>query len=331
MVFVTGGTGFLGAYILKNLVEKGIPVRALRRSAKFPFFIPAAVSEKVDWVPGDVLDVVSLQQAMQGVDAVIHAAAFVSYLPADRPKMYQVNVDGTANVVNAAIEASVRRFVHISSIAALGRSAKAEKITEERVWEDNKSNTHYGITKHLAELEVWRGFAEGLHGAILNPSMILGFGDWNQSSGTLFKSVYEEFPFYTTGVNGFVGVADVAEAAVQLLQSDVHQKRFIASAENWRFQQVFNAIADGFGVKRPRWRATPFMGELAWRSAQFKSLFTSKRPVLSKETARVAQSISEFDSSALLQALPQFRFTPLEQVIKEACTLYLQAMKDEKL
>lgn len=163
MVFVTGGTGFLGAYILKKLVEKGIPVRALRRSSKRPFFIPPAVFEKVEWVSGDVLDVVSLHEAMQGVSGVIHAAALVSYQPSDRKRLYQVNVEGTANVVNAALDAGVNRFVHISSIAALGRSARAEKITEARQWEDNRSNTQYGITKHLAELEVWRGFAEGLH------------------------------------------------------------------------------------------------------------------------------------------------------------------------
>ena len=331
MIFVTGGTGFLGSYILKNLVEKGLPVRALRRSSKLPFFIPASIFDQVEWVNGDVLDVVSLREAMQDVTGVIHAAALVSYQPSDRKRLYQVNVEGTANVVNAAIERGVARFVHISSIAALGRSGKAEKITEERQWEDNKSNTQYGITKHLAELEVWRGLAEGLHGVILNPSMILGFGDWTQSSGALFKSVYEEFPFYTTGINGFVGVENVAEVAVQMLQSDLHQKRFIVNAENWRFQEMFNAIADGFNVKRPRWRATPFMGELAWRSARLKAFFIGQKPVLSKETARVAQSISEFDNGALLQALPQFSFTPLAQVIKDACTKYLQAMKDGKL
>lgn len=331
MVFVTGGTGFLGAYILKNLVAKGIPVRALRRSAKLPFFMEPSVFENVEWVPGDVLDVVSLAQAVQGADAVIHAAALVSYQPADRRAMYQTNVEGTANVVNASIEGGVSRFVHISSIAALGRSATADKITEARQWEDNKRNTHYGITKHLAELEVWRGFAEGLHGVMLNPSLILGFGDWNQSSGALFKSVYHEFPFYTTGINGFVGVEDVAEAAVQLLQSEVHQKRFIVSAANRSFHDVFNAIADGFGVKRPRRKATPFLGELAWRGAQLKAFFTGGKPVLSKETARVAQSISQFDSSALLQALPQFSFTPLEQVIKEACAKYLHAIRQGDL
>ena len=324
-VFVTGGTGFLGAYIIKNLVEKGIAVRALRRSATLPAFIPAWVFEKVEWVDGDVLDVVALHEALHGIDGVIHSAAVVSYHAADRARMYQTNVEGTANVINAAIEGGAKRFVHISSIAALGRSAQRGKtmnVTEDRVWEDNKSNTHYGITKHLAELEAWRGFAEGLQGCMLNPSLILGFGNWNASSCALFKSVYDGFPWYTTGINGFVGVEDVAEAAVQLLFSDVHQKRFIVSAENRVFQDVFNAIADGFGKKRPHLKATPLLGELAWRAERLKAFFTNKKPLLSKESARVAHSKTGFDHSALLQALPQFSFTPLDDVIKDACAKY---------
>jgi dihydroflavonol-4-reductase len=330
-VFVTGGTGFLGAYIIKALVEKGIAVRALRRAVATPFFIPQSIFEKVEWIQGDVLDVVTLHEALQGAEGVVHAAAVVSYHPSDRARMYQTNVEGTANVVNAAIAGGVKRFVHISSIAALGRSAKSERVTEDRNWEDNKSNTHYGITKHLAELEVWRGFAEGLEGCMLNPSMILGFGNWHQSSGTLFKSIYNGFPWYTTGINGFVGVEDVAEATVQMLQSGLHQKRFIVSAENWVFRDVFNAIADGFGRKRPSLHATPFLGELAWRAGQLKAFVTSQKPVLSKESARVAQSTTEYDHSALLQALPQFSFTPLNVVIKEACAKYLQAVKKGKL
>ncbi|HUQ97792.1 MAG TPA: NAD-dependent epimerase/dehydratase family protein [Chitinophagaceae bacterium] len=328
MVFVTGGTGFLGAYVIKNLVEKDVPVRALRRSAAVPFYISPAVFEKVDWVQGDVLDVVALDEAMQGITAVVHAAAVVSYHAADRTEMYKTNVEGTTNVVNAAIENNVARFVHVSSIAALGRTGKNKTVTEEQVWEDNKANTHYGITKHLAELEAWRGFAEGLQGVIVNPSLILGYGNWNQSSCALFKTVYNGFPWYSTGVNGFVGVADVAEAIVQLLQSGVHQKRLIVSAENRSFQDVFTKIAEGLRAKPPHIKATPFLGELAWRAAAAKAFFTRSKPMLTKESARNAHSKTLFDNSALIQALPQFSFTPLDFVIEQASAHYLQAIQN---
>jgi nucleoside-diphosphate-sugar epimerase len=331
MVFITGGTGFIGAYIIKNLVEKGIAVRAIRRSAVLPFYIPQAVFDKVEWVTGDVLDVVGLDEAVHGAEAVIHSAAVVSFHAADRERMYQTNIEGTANVVNAALANNVDRFIHISSVAALGRSAAGEPVTEDHKWEEGKATTHYGITKRLAELQAWRGFAEGLEGVVLNPSTVLGFGNWNQSSCAIFKHACDGFPWYPTGVNGFVGVENVAEAAVHLLQSGLHQKRFIISAENWPFQQLLNTLADGFGTKRPHLKATPFLGTLATGMEQVKAAFTGKKPLLSAESAQVAQRKVHFDNSALLQALPTFSYTPLSSVIQKACTQYKQAVAEGTL
>jgi dihydroflavonol-4-reductase len=331
MVLVTGGTGFLGAYIIQCLVERGLPVRAIRRTAKTPLFIPSHIIEKVEWVEGDVLDVVSLYEAAEGVEAVIHAAALVSFHAADHKALMQVNAEGTANVVNAAIENGVKRFVQVSSVAALGRSTKSEMVTEDRQWQEGGNHTHYAISKHAAELEAWRGFAEGLQGVIINPSTILGYGDWHSSSNALFKNVYLGFPWYSEGVNGFVGVEDVAKAVVQLLQSDIHGKRFIVNSENWSFQRLFNTIADNFGVKRPHRKATPFLGEIAWRAEAIKALFKNEKPLLTRQSARVAHSRTRFDNSALLQALPNFEYTPLETVIEKACRQYLQAVESGTL
>lgn len=331
MILVTGGTGFLGAYIIKNLIEKGLPVRALRRSANLPFFISPSILNKVEWVEGDVLDVLALNDAMEGVDAVIHAAAIVSFNKKDRTNMYLTNVEGTANVVNAAIENNVSRFIHLSSVASIGRTAKPELVSENKKWEEGKNNTHYAISKHKAELEVWRGFAEGLEGVILNPSTILGFGNWHQSSCTIFKNAYKEFPWYTNGVNGFVGVEDVAEATVQFVKSTINNKRFIINAENISFQQLFNTIAAGFNKQPPHREATPLLGEIAWRLEALKSFITGNKPLLTSETAKVAQSVTRFDNAALLNALPDFTFQPLSVVIKNACLKYKEALQNGQL
>ena len=327
VVFITGGTGFIGSYIIKNLIQKGYTVRAIRRSSKLPFYIPDEILKKVQWVEGDVLDTVSLHDAMQDAEAVIHAAAIVSFSKKERHRMYHVNVEGTANVVNAAIENKVKRFLHVSSVAALGRTTKTETINELKKWEENKSNTHYAISKHHSELHVWRGFAEGLEGIVINPSTVLGYGDWHQSSCAIFKNAYKEFPWYTKGINGFVGVEDVAETTVQLLFSEITQKKFIVNGENRSFQQLFNTIADGFHKKHPHKEATKAMGEIAWRLERLKEIFTGKKALLTRETAKVAHSKTSFDNSALLNALPGFQFTPLEAVIKTACEKYLEALQ----
>ena len=322
MVLVTGGTGFLGSYIIKQLVEKGYNVRALRRSNKLPFWIAKEIFDKVEWVDGDILDVIALENAMNGVDTIIHSAAIVSFATKDRKEMYQVNVEGTANVVNIALEKNVRRLVHISSVAALGRTANGGHVNEEKKWEESKVNTHYAKSKFKAELQVWRGISEGLEAVILNPSTILGYGDWHSSSCAIFKSVHDGFNWYTPGINGFVDVEDVAKATIVLMESTINEQRFIVNGDSWTFKKLQDTIADGFSKKRPARKTTPFLLGVAWRMEKLKSLFTRKKPLLTKESARVAQSQTWFENDKILKALQGFSFTPLEETIKKACEKY---------
>ncbi len=322
-ILITGGTGFLGSYIIKQLVEKNYAVRAIRRGNKLPTWISKEITDKVEWVEGDILDVVALQDAMEGVDTVIHSAAIVSFLRKDREQMYQVNVEGTANVVNMALEKNVSRLVHISSVAALGRTAGGGHVNEEKKWEESKVNTHYAKSKFKAELQVWRGVSEGLDAVILNPSTILGFGDWHSSSCAIFKQVYEGFNWYTPGINGFVDVEDVAKAVIHCMESDISEQRFIINGDTWPFKKLQDTIADNFKKKRPGRKTTPFLLAIAWRLEKVKSLLTGKKPLLTKESARVAQSQTFFENDKILKALPGFSFTPLEETIENACKKYL--------
>ncbi len=313
----------MGAYILKTLVLQGIPVRAIKRSASIlPAFIDPEILSKVEWVEGDILDVLSLEEAMEGIDTVIHSAAIVSFAKKERRHMYQVNVEGTANVVNMALQTGVRRLVHISSVAALGRKKESSTVDETAKWEDNKNNTHYAISKFRAELEAWRGFAEGLEGVVLNPATILGYGNWNEGSCAIFKNVYKEFGWYTNGINGFTDVEDVAKAAVLLAHAPITEERFIVCNDNWRFRKLLNTMADAFGKKQPGREASPFISGLAWRLERLKSFFTGAKPLITKESAKVANSETLFDGSKLVKALPGFEYRPLEETIRNACQTY---------
>jgi dihydroflavonol-4-reductase len=329
MVLITGGTGFIGSYIIRQLILTGHQVRAIRRStSKLPFYLPEDLLARVEWVEADVLDLQSIGEAMHGVDSIIHSAAIVSFQQKDREEMYKINVDGTANLVNLALENNIRRFLHVSSVAAMGRTQQGETVTEKKQWQESTTNTHYAISKYKAELEVWRAAAEGLEVVVINPSTVLGYGDWNTTSCALFKTAYKEFPYYTTGVNGFVYVEDVADAAVRLLDSDIKNERFIINGDNWSFQSLFNAIADGFHKKRPQIHATPFLSSIAWRAEKIKSLFTGSPSLLSKETAKIAQTKTYFDNRKVIDALAGFRFTPLEDAIKASCDSYLKRLAE---
>ena len=271
---------------------------------------------------GDVLDVVSLEEAMQGIEGVIHSAAFVSFNKKERKQMYQVNIEGTANVVNIALENNVKRFIHVSSVASLGKRTNGSIVNEDSKWQENKLNTNYAVSKYYGEMEVWRGIAEGLNAVIVNPSTILGYGDWNSSSNALFKNAYNGFPWYTNGVNGFVDIEDVSKAIVKLLATNIRSERFILNGENWSYRKLFDTIADSFGKRRPYRKATPLLSSLAWRLEKLRSFFTGKKVLLTKETAKVAQSSTNFDNNKILNALPGFTFTNLEQTIRKACGRY---------
>ena len=330
-VLVTGGTGFIGAYIIQELITKGYSVKALHRRNNFPFYISKETLSKVEWIQGDILDVVTLENAMDNVDAIIHSAAIVSFDKKLREQMYRINVEGTANVVNLALEKNIKRLIHISSVAAIGRTAKGQTVDEEKKWVTSSLNTHYAISKQKSEMEVWRAMAEGLSAVIVNPSTVLGFGNWNSSSTAIFKNIYHGFSWYSEGENGFVDVKDVAEVSVALIDSEITGQRFILNGDNWPFRKLFNSIADQFKKPQPHRLATPFLGEIAWRLEHLKSYFSGHRPLLTKESAKVAHSRTNFDNSKILKALPGFNFTPLQQTIEIACGQYEQAIKNGDL
>lgn len=320
---VTGGTGFVGAYVIRDLVQGGWSVRATRRSGKLPAFIDRQILDKVEWADCDILDTQGLSDCMEGVHCVVHAAAKVSFHPSDRAEMFSANIQGTANVVNAAIEANVRRLVHVSSIAAIGRRSDGGTVNENQKWQKGPLTTSYSLSKYHAEMEVWRGMAEGLNAVIVNPSTVIGYGDWNISSCRIFRNVYGEFPWYTNGINGFVGVEDVSAAIVKLMRSDIRAERFIVNADNWSYRQLLNTIADGFGKQRPHKEATPLLSAFAWRLEKLKSAFTGKKPLLTRETARIGRSNTRFANDKIRSALTGFSFTPLEKVIADACKKYM--------
>jgi dihydroflavonol-4-reductase len=168
-------------------------------------------------------------------------------------------------------------------------------------------------------MEVWRGVAEGLNAVTVNPVIILGAGNWNEGSSKLFKSVYEGFPWFTTGSSGFVGVQDVANAMIKLMQSNVTAEKFIISAENATYQSILNMIAKGFNKKAPSKKVTPFLAAITWRLEAIKSKFTGASPLITKETATTSLAEVTFDNSKFLKFMPEFKYSSLEKVINETC------------
>ena len=304
-ILVTGATGLLGSTITKQLLLQGHSVSVLCRPSSDRHLLEGAARE-LTWVEGDIMDVTGLEKAFSSVDMVVHTAAMVSFVPRQRKLMHKVNVEGTANVVDACLLSGIKKLCHISSVAALGRPEIRKdtppgpvEINERQRWTDSSSNSNYAITKYQAELEVWRGIAEGLNAVILNPSVILGEGDWHKSSTRLFKYIYDEKPFYSDGLLNYVDVADVSEAACRLLFSGISGDRFIVNGGTVPYRKFFTDAAAAMGKKAPRWKVSPLLAGVVWRFEALRSFLTGSTPLLTRETARAAQHHYRFNGQKL--------------------------------
>jgi nucleoside-diphosphate-sugar epimerase len=311
-VFITGATGLVGSHLLQELLRLGYSISALYRST-----IPDVPGkEKVEWVKGDISDILLLEEVLVDVSEVYHCAAKVSFNASDKEELLKTNVEGTANVVNAAINRGVRKFCYVSSVASLGKGNKGQPISEDTVWNSSTDNTSvYAASKYHGEMEVWRGIGEGLHAVIVNPAIILGAANWNDSSTKIFKTAYEEFPWYTEGVTGFVDVKDVVNAMIRLMNGDISGERFILSAENKTYKEVFTTIATSFDKKPPHKKVTSIIANVVWRLEAIRSLVTKEKPLLTKETAAAAQDVMKYSNNKLLETLPSFEYTPIKDTI----------------
>lgn len=324
MILVTGASGFLGQHLLQALAQQPLPVVALYHSRKPETLLQGNIS----WKQCDLLDVFAVEEIMEGITRVYHCAAVVSFDPRKKDLMIQGNVAATANVVNAALEAGVEKLVHVSSIAALGRTVEAAspgaQITEDTHWEESKANSAYAESKFQSEMEVWRAMAEGLNAAIVNPAIILGEGDWNSGSANLMQIVYDEFPWYTEGINAWVDVKDVVTAMVMIMDSDISDERYIVSAGNFGYKEVFTEMALALNRKPPHKKASAWMTEIVWRLEVVKSRLAGKQVTISKESARTAQTQCNYSNEKLPAHFPAFKYHALKDTVSRMAAAFLR-------
>ncbi|RLD22722.1 MAG: hypothetical protein DRI69_00245 [Bacteroidetes bacterium] len=325
-IFITGATGLLGSHILRLFLERGYTnITALRQKGSRMDLV-ANVDDRVTWVEGDILNTDSLDAGMQGADWVVHAAALISYEKRAEKRQYEVNVDGTTNVVNAALHHGVEKLIHISSISVFTRTGGEQFISEKTEWEPTPWTSHYGLTKHLAELEVRRGEAEGLHVAIINPTIIFGSGFWKEGSTSFFYRGARGLKFYPVGTNGIVDVRDVAHLCILRFERDEGSERMIANGTNSTYIDVFSRIAKLVGNPAPFIRLKPAMTEIAWRLLWPYEFITGRESLISKPTARTTACILHFDNTRSL-SVPGFTYTPLDKTLSDMAVLYKEASK----
>jgi len=335
MILVTGATGLLGSHLVATLMLQGKKVRALYRNKEkikhtreiLSFYTPDAEKyfQQIEWVPGDITDVFSLHDALEGVDEVYHCAGFVSFHESDAKQLHKINGEGTANIINMALEKQVKKFCHVSSVATLQVQANKKYIDELSVWKTSSGNSSYAISKYRGEFEAWRGLSEGLNVVVVNPSLIMGAGCWGQSSGELITRAYKWLPFYTDGITGYVDVKDVAACMIRLMEENKFGERYILNAENISFYEVINALRKNFGKPPVRLKAGKFIMHTARYADAVLSMVSGKKRMITKDIITSALDHNFYDNSKICREL-NYTFSPIQNTLGEVCKTYLSSL-----
>ena len=326
--FITGATGIVGRELVMQLIKSGRRVVALHRESSDIESIEDLIppNSPLIWVIGDLNDQESLEVAMKGCARVFHTAAIVSFHPNDEEAIIANNAEGTANVVNAMLHTGVTDLVHVSSVSALGH-VEGEIITEETPFEEGRGVTAYARSKYRAELEVWRGQEEGLNVAVVNPTIIIGPGDFTRSSGEIFSQIHSGIPFYPKGSNGYVSSSDVAKACILLADNGVRGERFLLNSENLRYRDLLTSVANSLNVKAPAKPIKPWMAGVVWRAFWLLEKLTGKRALATKASLSMAQLDMRYDGSKLGTVLAEsgvvWTYEPVKSAITRTAKAYL--------
>ncbi len=324
MIFITGGTGFLGAHIIAKLAIDGVSIKALKRNNSSTDFLKKILLKynvldfynKIEWVNGDILDYPLILNSLYNVDKVIHSAAIVSFDKRNSKFVTTDNVNGTSNLINASISNNVKRFCHISSIAAIGSTENGELINESTEWLNNKGNSAYSIAKYYSELQVWRGVSEGLSCVIVNPSVIVGAGNWKTDFSSIFTKIFNGLNYFPSGSSGFVDVSDVAEIVKQLtLNSEISGERFIVSAENISYYSLLKMIAELLNKKVPSKELSENLLKITSKLSSITSFFFGNSVAISSDLARIANKKLNYSNNKICELL-NYKFTPIEETLR---------------
>jgi len=328
MILVTGGTGLVGSHLLLELVKSGDKVRAIHRKDSdlqavkkvFSYYIPADeidfLFSKIEWKEANLNDIPALTEAFTGITHVYHCAALISFDTSDEKALRKINIEGTANIVNLCVAFNIEKLCYISSIATMDISLGEKFVTENFTWNQEKYHNEYAISKHGAEIEVWRGTQEGVPAIILNPGVILGPGFWNTGSGQIFKKTDKGLNYYFPKTTGFVGVKDVVKAAITVMGSNIQNEQYIVVAENLSFKEVLGIVAESIQKPSPKKPLKPWMVFIGWMYQSIANFLFGTKKLITPEDYKSLFNHS-FYCSAKLKSEFSFEYTPIKEVILE--------------
>jgi len=291
MIVVTGATGHIGNVLVRELLLKGKNVRALILPYEDTLPLEGLKVEKVE---GDVLDVGSLMQAFEGADVVYHLAGIISILPGKSKLLYQVNVMGTRNVVEACLKSGVRRLVYTSSIHAITEPPHGTTIDETFPFDPDRAMGEYDRSKAQATLEVLKLVNQGLDAIIVCPTGVTGPYDFRTSEmGQLFIDfVNKKLKTYIDGAYDFVDVRDVAIGHVLVCEKGHTGESYILSGERTTMTDLMLMMEEITGVKAPSFKMPIWLAQIITTFTPLYYNLTNTKPRFTRYSIRTLASNS---------------------------------------
>ena len=319
-ILITGGTGFIGSSLAIALVEQGYNVRILRRESSD---LRAIGNLDVQHALGDIRDVEAVKRAMKGCDTVFHTAAVVSYWRRQRDHMFDVNIGGTRNVVEACIELGVSRLIHTSSIAAIGHfpGQLADEYTQFN-W--LSLDIGYRISKHRSEQEIMRGLKLGLPAVIVNPAVVIGPRDIHFHGGQIIRDVYKKRIFYyPRGGTNVVYIDDVVRGHIAAARQGRIGERYILSGENLTHQQMVTIVAEQVNGLKPFLLLPKTIATGIASVAELVALATGTKPWVTRELVAGIDRTTHFSHAKATREL-SYSPTPFRDAVQKTFEWYRQ-------
>ena len=319
-IFITGATGFTGSYVLRTLLKEGYTDLVAIKRKTSSMALVSDVVDAVQWHEVDLFETFKIESILEDREVIIHTAGIVNFKGKDKNAVFDANVKLVHDLVNIALRNNIKKFIHFSSIAAIGRAGDGVPVNEKTDWTESPLNSDYGKSKYLGEMEVWRGSAEGLPVVILNPSLIMGAGFWNNTTPAIYKEVERGHRFYPMGSNGMVDVRDVAKAVILALNPEIVNERFLLNADNISYKRMFTIIAEHINATIPTKPLTKTLHSLMTNGTALLEKLPINLP-FSSQQLRVLNAISNYDAQKSRDLLG-LTYRPVEDTLIETAEVF---------
>jgi dihydroflavonol-4-reductase len=315
-VLVTGANGFMGSNVVRELIKDGADVRVTIRKDSDTRNIDDLDVEKVYC---DIRDKESVKSALKGCDTLYHIAAYFAHWAPDKKLFYDINVEGTKNLLEESLFQGLEKVVYTSTSNTIGSHGAGNFVKEDAEFNGWEAGDHYAISKYLAEIEAKKICEKGLPLVIVNPTLVIGVRDRKPTpSGALIVDIANgDMPGYIEGAINVIDVEDVARGHIQAAQKGRIGERYLFGNENLYVGDFFKLIAEIAGVKSPKRKIPYRVALLLGYLFQVGARITKKPPIVSVSQVRLGKMGEHFDCSKAVNELG-LKQTPIKKTIEKA-------------